>query len=160
MESHFRKQYIIQNELWMAGIILPCSSITMGISHMKLTGISHMKVRLQRGNTQSQDVKCLGIHLDRKLTWRKHISAKRKQLDLKLRKLYWIYMFRASLSPIFRSTKQLHLQHLVTITPYCCLLLSWKSWNWFECVVGDVRHPQHTQIRSNSSTIAEDNSMV
>jgi len=28
-------------------------------------------------------------HLDRKLTWRKHISAKRKQLDPKLRKRYW-----------------------------------------------------------------------
>jgi hypothetical protein len=23
----------------------------------------------------------------------------------------------------------MHLQHLVTITLYCCLLLSWKSWN-------------------------------
>jgi hypothetical protein len=22
--------------------------------------------------------------------------------------------------------------------PYCCLLLSWKSWNWFQCVVGGV----------------------
>ena len=73
--------------------------------------------------------------------------------------LIWqlLYMFRASLSPIFRSTKQLHLQHLVTITPYCCLLLSWKSWNWFECAVDGVRHPQHTQISSNSSTIATDN---
>ena len=45
--------------------------------------------------------------------------------------LIWqlLYMFQASLSPIFRSTKQLHLQHLVTITLYCCLLLLWKSWN-------------------------------
>jgi hypothetical protein len=62
--------------------------------------------------------------------------------------------------------------------PYCCLLLSWKSWNWFECVVGGVLfrfvsmclsqqpheknrstpHPQHTQISSNYSTIATDNS--
>ena len=25
------------------------------------------------------------------------------------------------------------------VTPYCCLLLSWKSWNRFECVVGGVR---------------------
>jgi hypothetical protein len=25
-----------------------------------------------------------------------------------------------------------------TVTPYCCLLLSWKSWNCFECVVGGV----------------------
>jgi len=37
-----------------------------------------------------------------------------------------LYMFRALLSPIFRSTKQLHLQYLVAITPCCCLLLSWK----------------------------------
>jgi len=81
--------------------------------------------------------------------------------------LIWqlLYMFRASLSPIFRSTKQLRLQHLVTVTPYCCLLLSWKSWNWFECVVGGVliwstRHLHHTQISSNSSTIAADNNTV
>jgi len=29
-----------------------------------------------------------------------------------------------------------------------------------ECVVGGVRHPQHTQISSNSSTIAADNNTV
>jgi hypothetical protein len=38
---------------------------------------------------------------------------------------------------------QLYLQHLVFVTP---LLL--------ECAVGSVRHPQHTQTGSNSSTIA------
>jgi len=27
---------------------------------------------------------------------------------------------------------------------YCYLPLSWKSWYWFECAVGGVRHPQHT----------------
>jgi hypothetical protein len=52
--------------------------------------------------------------------------------------LIWqlLYMFRPSLSPIFSSTKQLHLQPLVTITPYCCMLLSWKSWNWWKCIAG------------------------
>ena len=30
----------------------------------------------------------------------------------------------------------------------------------FECVVGGVRHSQHTQTGSNSSTIAADNSTV
>jgi hypothetical protein len=28
---------------------------------------------------------------------------------------------------------------------YCYLPLSWKSWNRFECAVGGVSHPQHTQ---------------
>jgi hypothetical protein len=32
--------------------------------------------------------------------------------------------------------------------------------NRFECVVGGVRHPQHTQTGSNSSTIAADISTV
>jgi hypothetical protein len=30
------------------------------------------------------------MHLDRRLTWRKHISANRKQLGLKLRQMYWL----------------------------------------------------------------------
>jgi hypothetical protein len=41
---------------------------------------------------------------------------------------------------------------------YCYLPLSWKSWDLFECVVGGVRHFQHTQTGSNSSTIAADGS--
>jgi hypothetical protein len=28
---------------------------------------------------------------------------------------------------------------------YCYLPLSWKSWNRYECAVGDVGHPQNTQ---------------
>ena len=39
---------------------------------------------------QADEVKYLGINLDRRITWRKHITTKRKQLDLKLRNLYWI----------------------------------------------------------------------
>jgi hypothetical protein len=52
-----------------------------------------------------------------------------------------------------------HLSHR-----YCYLPISWKSWNWFECAVGgvlmywSVRHPQHTQTSSNSSTISADSS--
>ena len=34
---------------------------------------------------------------------------------------------------------------------YCYLPL---SWNWFECAVAGVCHPQHTQTSSNSSTRA------
>jgi len=47
---------------------------------------------------QKQEVKYLSINLDRKLTWRKHESAKRKQPDLKLRKLYRIIDRKSQLS--------------------------------------------------------------
>ena len=47
---------------------------------------------------QLDDVKYSGIHLDRKLTWRKHITTKGKLLDLKLRKLCWIIGRKSQLS--------------------------------------------------------------
>ena len=39
---------------------------------------------------QGSTVKCLGLHLDRKVTWREHITKKRKQLDLKTREVNWL----------------------------------------------------------------------
>jgi hypothetical protein len=38
------------------------------------------------------------LSVDRRLTWRKHITTKRKQLDLKLRYLYWIVGRKSQLS--------------------------------------------------------------
>jgi len=40
--------------------------------------------------TQGNAVKYLGIHMDRRMTWRTHILAKRKQLGLKLQHMYWL----------------------------------------------------------------------
>jgi hypothetical protein len=39
---------------------------------------------------QEEDVKYLGLHLDRRLAWRKHILAKRKQLGITLIKMHWL----------------------------------------------------------------------
>ena len=39
---------------------------------------------------QAEHVKYLGLYLDRRLTWKKHIFTKRKQLGLTLRKFYWM----------------------------------------------------------------------
>lgn len=47
---------------------------------------------------QKEEVKYLGIHLDKRLTWKKHIFFKRKQLGHKLRNLYWLIGRRSQLA--------------------------------------------------------------
>ena len=39
---------------------------------------------------QQTKVKYSGQHLDRRLTWKKHVDAKRNQMKIKFSKMYWL----------------------------------------------------------------------
>jgi hypothetical protein len=45
-----------------------------------------------------EDVRYLGLHFDRRLTWHKHMFAKRKQLGITLTKMYWFLGRKSKLS--------------------------------------------------------------
>jgi hypothetical protein len=55
-------------------------------------------------------------------------------------------MFGVVLPPIIRSAYSCIYSIWYLSHRYCYLPLSWKSRNRFECAVGGVLHPQHTQI--------------
>ena len=71
-----------------------------------------------------------------------------------------LYIFRVVPSPTIRSTNNCIYGIWYLSHRYCYLLLSLKSWNWFECAAGDVRHPQDTNVLASiSSTIAAGSSI-
>ncbi|KAJ2938643.1 hypothetical protein O0L34_g11971 [Tuta absoluta] len=56
-------------------------------------------VQLENTTLPHQDcVRYLGLHLDRRLTWRPHIKKKRDELNMKYRNLYWLVSRNSKLS--------------------------------------------------------------
>jgi hypothetical protein len=47
---------------------------------------------------QSSAVKYVGFHMDSRLTWKQHIAKKRKQIELKVKDLYWIIGHKSTMS--------------------------------------------------------------
>jgi hypothetical protein len=62
-------------------------------------------------------------------------------------------MFRVVPAPIIRSAYNFIYSIWYLSHRYCYLPLSWKSWDRFECAVGGVSHPQHTQIPDAVDTV-------
>jgi hypothetical protein len=70
-----------------------------------------------------------------------------------------LYMFRVVLPHIIRSAYNCTYSIWYLSHRYCYLLLSWKSWNWFECAVGGVRlsHAFHTSRPPHPSCLDQPN---
>ena len=47
---------------------------------------------------QAETVKYLGLHFDKRLTWKNHVATKRKQLGHKTREMYWLIEKHSPLS--------------------------------------------------------------
>jgi hypothetical protein len=61
--------------------------------HITFTLNNQTYPTVQKGNVdlpQKNEVKYLGMHLDGRLTWAKHIETKRKQLNLKVKQMHWL----------------------------------------------------------------------
>jgi hypothetical protein len=68
------------------------------------------------------------------------------------------YMCQVVPPPIIRSANNCVYGIWYLSYRYCYLLLLWKSWNWFECAVGGVRHLQHNTAHSNQFQLFHDSS--
>jgi hypothetical protein len=68
--------------------------------HVKFTTRREMcpQVHINSMQLPQEDVKYLGLHLDRRLTWHKPLFSKRKQLGMTLTKMYWLLGSKSKLS--------------------------------------------------------------
>lgn len=71
-------------------------------THITFTNRTKNSSPVKLNNCQlphQEDIKYLGMHLDRRLTWKKHIWTKRKQLGIKYTKMYWLIGKNSEMTP-------------------------------------------------------------
>jgi hypothetical protein len=69
-----------------------------GLRHIHHTKRNLPSVHINSVHLPQQDVKCLGLHLDRRRTWHKHTFTKRKPLGMSLTKMHWLLGRKSKLS--------------------------------------------------------------
>jgi hypothetical protein len=73
-----------------------------------------------------EDVKYLGLHLDRRRTWCKYIFAKQKQVGITLTKMYWLFVRKLKLSTsnklLIHKVKPLTIMYDILSLTNCTLL--------------------------------------
>lgn len=95
-ESPVNASKILQNHLNSIGNWLNKWNICVNADKS-----AHATFALRKGNCPavflngeeipaSDCIKYLGMHIDRRLTWKKHIESKRNQLKIKTQRMYWL----------------------------------------------------------------------
>jgi hypothetical protein len=64
---------------------------TRSINYQQVN-INDIKIPIQT------ETKYMGLHLDQKLTWQKHVKTERQQLNLRLREMFWLLGPKSKLS--------------------------------------------------------------
>lgn len=103
-ESMFEASLVIQNQLDILHEWLIAWNIMINPQKS-----SHITFTLRLGNCPDvylngsliphcNSTKYLGLHLDRRLRWKDHLKAKKSQIDLKFKKMYWLLGPKSELS--------------------------------------------------------------
>lgn len=87
LQEYFKKWKIKVNEVKSQHITFTLKKQTCPT--VKLNDISM---------TQTKEIKYLGLHLDRRLTWKKHVNTKRQQMKLKFAQMHWLLRPNSKLS--------------------------------------------------------------
>lgn len=91
--------YLVDVEKWLSDWRIKvneqkCKQVTFTLNRQDCPPLTLNNVALPTAN----EVTYLGVHLDRRLTWRRHIEAKRTHLKLKANSLHWLINSRSPLS--------------------------------------------------------------